>query len=372
MASLRVILVVYCLRGGGAERVSAYLANSLADRGYRVTVVTELGPETDQYQLRADVARAVIGRANGGGRLRKMGRFLAKTFVLRQIVKRLRPDVVVSFMTRSNNISLLATTRLPVKTIVCERNDPRHNKERSVDANLRRWSYPRADLLIVQTDTMARVMREEFGVEKSVTIPNPSLVDIDEADQTPEITLPENYILAMGRLAPQKGFDVLIRAYARSRALHLYELVIAGQGGHLGWYESIAREEGVLNRVRFVGHLERPLPVMKRCRMFVLSSRWEGFPNVLLEAMSLRRPVISSRLPSGAHDMIVDGVSGLLVPVGDEQALVTAINRLVDDPAGAEAMGNQGPAAVARFRLPVVMDQWAEVLSGTATAGKAA
>lgn len=367
---MRVAIVIYCLRGGGAERVSSYLANSLAAAGHGVAVMTELPPETDQYHLDPGIARAVFGSASGGGRLRKAQRLLGKALRLRRALRRAKPDIVVSFMTRSNNLTLLATAGTRHKVVICERNDPRSNNERTGDAWLRRRLYSRADLLIAQTDTMAQVMRERFDIERTAVIPNPSVVDQASVPSVPDESRPD-YILAMGRLAPQKGFDVLIRAYARSRARRSLELVIAGQGGHKGWYESIAQEEGVADRVRFVGHVDAPYPLIRGCRLFVLSSRWEGFPNVLLEAMSFGRPVISSVLPSGAHAMIENGRNGLLVPVGDVGALSAAIDRLALDRDAAEAMAARAPAAVEPFRLPVVMRQWETVLRGVTEGSRA-
>ncbi|MEN2785588.1 glycosyltransferase [Sphingomonas qilianensis] len=358
---MKVVIVVYCLRGGGAERVSSYLANSLVEAGDQVCVVTELGPETDQYHVGPAVRREVIGSSSGGGRLRKALRMARKVLKLRSILGRQKPDVVVSLMTRTNNLTLLATVGTSHRVVICERNDPRHNNERAGDETLRRLLYPRTTLLIAQTETMARVMRQDFGLKRTAVIPNPSINDV--ADSNPAAPhFAGKYILAMGRLAPQKGFDVLIRAYAQSRAREKMALVIAGQGGHRGWYESIAESEGVAKHVHFVGHIDEPFPLLRECEMFVLSSRWEGFPNVLLEAMSLGRPVISTILPSGAHDMIEHGTNGLLVPVGDDVSLATAIDTLASDGEAAEVMGARGPAAVARFQLTVVMAQWRRVL----------
>ncbi len=358
---LRVMIVVYCLRGGGAERVASYLANSLAERNHHVSVVTEQGSETDQYPLRNDVERNVIGTRSGGGNIRKAMRMFGKILTLRRLIVKNKPDVVVSLMTRSNNIAISASIGLNCKTVICERNDPRHNNERSGDASFRKYLYPKADLIIAQTELMAKVVREDFRIKNAVVIPNPSIID-EKTTAEPGLILGNDFILGMGRLAPQKGFDVLIRAYARTQARKTMRLVLAGQGGHRTWYASIAHEEGVTDRVDFVGHLDEPFPVLKSCRMFVLSSRWEGFPNVLLEAMSFGRPVISTRLPSGAHDMIEDGVNGLLVPVGDHDALAAAIDRYALDREAAELIGARAPAAIERFRSPVVMQLWEDTL----------
>ncbi len=365
---MKIAIIVYCLRGGGAERVCSYLADGLVEKGHEVTLITELSPDSDQYILDPRVSRRVIGtpgaspddyRRKRGSMLGRLWRLTQKVMRLRRVFTRLKPDVVISFMTRSNNMALMAGAGLPIRTVICERNDPRLNKEPAIDRRLRARLYRHADLLIAQTDTMGCVARDLFGVKDTLTIPNPCVTPAPRG--IPGLAdVPDDYILAMGRLAPQKGFDVLIRAYAASRAKSSIALVIAGQGGHGDWYLSIAEEEGVASQVHFVGHVDDPYPLLKNCRMFVLSSHYEGFPNVLLESMSLGRPVISTILPSGAHDMIEHGVNGLLVPTKDVDALAAAIDVLADDRDAAEAMGARAPAAVAQFSLPVVLGKWEE------------
>ena len=356
---MKVAIVVYCLRGGGAERVSSYLANGLSQGGDKVSLITELGPEHDQYVLCSGIARHTIGQ-QGGSRAGRIARMVRKIIRLRSVLRRERPDVVVSFMTRGNNLALIASLGMRHRTVISERNDPRSNFERSGDSTLRKLLYPRADLMVAQTPAMATVTKELFGITNVVIIPNPAVIPAHVTRAKIDVGTP--YILAMGRLASQKGFDVLIRAYAQSVARHTHRLLIAGQGGGLARYTDIARDEVVADRVTFLGHVDDPMPLLAGCAMFILSSRYEGFPNVLLEAMGLARPVISTILPSGAHDMIADGENGLLVPVEDAPALAKAIDRLARDPIAAEAIGARAPLAVDRFRLPVVIDLWRSTL----------
>lgn len=359
----KIALFVYSLHGGGAQRVVAHLAGGLSEAGDEVLLVTEQGPETDQYRIPPAVRRAQIGIPGDGSRIGKWLRMTRKVLRLRAILKRERPDMLVTFMTRGNNMGLLASRGLGIPVVICERNDPRHNPDLPIDRRLRPHLYHRADLLIAQTPTIEQVMREQFGTARTETIPNPCVLDAGTPLVPADPPGERPYILAVGRLTAQKGFDVLIRAYAASQARETLDLVIAGFGGERPKLEQLAEDLGVADRVHLPGYVNQPYPLMLGCRMFVLSSLFEGFPNVLLEAMSLGRPAVSTRLPSGAHAMIEDGESGLLVPPGDAAALAAAIDRLAADPAAAEVMGVAARRAVTRFELPSVIGRWRDVLA---------
>jgi GalNAc-alpha-(1->4)-GalNAc-alpha-(1->3)-diNAcBac-PP-undecaprenol alpha-1,4-N-acetyl-D-galactosaminyltransferase len=220
---------------------------------------------------------------------------------------------------------------------------------------------------VAQTPTLEDVSRTHFRVARTACIPNPfvpALLTKAETARGADIVRP--YALAMGRLHHQKGFDVLIRAFARSAGRHLLDLVIAGEGAEREPLCTLARELRIADRVRFVGHVEQPSSLLAGCEMFVLSSRYEGFPNVLLEAMSFDRPVISTLLPSGAHAIIADGVSGLLVPPDDVGSLADAIARLATDGALSARLSANARKAIEPFGLEPVIAQWREAIEKVA------
>ena len=172
---MKVAIVVYCLRGGGAERVSSYLANGLSRGGDTVSIIIELGPEPGQHVLCSGIARYSIGEQgrSGAGRIVRMGRNIIR---LRSVLRRERPDVVMSLMTRGNNLALIASLGMRHSTVINERNHPRRNLERSDDSTLRKLLYPHADLMVAQTPTMAT--KGLFGVTNVVTIPKPTVVPV--------------------------------------------------------------------------------------------------------------------------------------------------------------------------------------------------
>lgn len=353
---LSVAIFVYCLRGGGAERVCTLLANGLAATGVHTTVITELPPNTDQYQLDSVVKRSVVGVPGQGG-LARLTRTIRKTLQLRRYLKAHQPDVIVSFMTRSNVLTLAASCGLDQPVIIAERNDPRFRSEPMIDRILRRLLYGRANLLVAQTPIMEKVMRERYGLKRTVDIPNP-VCPPDHAATPFRTHSGRPYLLAIGRLNPQKGFDVLLRAYAASEARASLDLVVAGKGELHEELTKTAIELGIGDQVIFTGHVEDPAPLFAGATFFVLSSRFEGFPNVLLEAMSAGLPVVSTILPSGGHAAVTDGVSGLLIPPNDVIAMTHAIDRVAADETFAQQLGENARSAASAFSIDSVVAQW--------------
>jgi GalNAc-alpha-(1->4)-GalNAc-alpha-(1->3)-diNAcBac-PP-undecaprenol alpha-1,4-N-acetyl-D-galactosaminyltransferase len=168
----------------------------------------------------------------------------------------------------------------------------------------------------------------------------------------------------MGRLSRQKGFDILIRAMAevRSRA----RLVLIGEGPEEGMLRDLAARVGVSERVAFTGFLANPYPALAGASVFALPSRYEGFPNALVEAMSLGVPCVASRCPTGPEEIVTDGVDGILVPVEDPRALAAAVNRLLDDAALRDRLGRAARERARVYDAPEVVRRFEALLDEVA------
>src|SRR5262249_8325308 len=214
----------------------------------------------------------------------------------------LDPDAVLSFMTSMNVLTLLACAGLRARVVVSERIDPQSHYESGVWRALRRLAYRRADALAVQTEGAARWFRTHLGERSPVTVlPNPVGAI---ADCRSSVSVPRPFILAAGRLVDQKGFDVLIRAFALVvPECSDLRLVIAGDGPQARALRDLAAELRLDDRVIFSGTVSGLQGLMREADAFVLSSRYEGFPNVLLEALACRVPVVATDCPGGPREI---------------------------------------------------------------------
>lgn len=349
-----IACVISSLGTGGAERVMTLLANGWVARGHRVTLVT-LDRAEPFYALDARVRRVPLGVTGPSAHVFETAANTAKRVrAIRRALRTARPDVCVSFIDRTNVLVLAATRGLGFPVIVSERVHPGHLDPRFWGV-FRAAAYVAADAVVAQTHATAAVLRRPFGT-RVLTIPNPVL---DPGDVGP--VGGSRVVAAAGRLVHQKGFDLLLRAFhAVARERKAWRLVIWGEGSERARLERLAADLGLADRVDFPGKAHDLPRQLARADIFVLSSRFEGFPNVLCEAMAVGLPVVSFRCPTGPEDIVRDGVDGMLVRLGDVDALGRAIARLIDDPALRARLGQRARAVRERYALEAVLSKWDE------------
>jgi GalNAc-alpha-(1->4)-GalNAc-alpha-(1->3)-diNAcBac-PP-undecaprenol alpha-1,4-N-acetyl-D-galactosaminyltransferase len=361
----RLTLVVPSLALGGAERVLARMANHWAARGDAVTVITLSATTTDTYPLDPQVRRIALDlMRDSRGPIRALFNNWIRVRRLRDAIGHSQPDTVISFTDRMNVVVLLACRPLGVDTVVSERIDPSQQPLGRMWSWLRRRVYPRARALVVQTETVRRQMEPLMCGRPIYVIPN--AVDAPTGDW-PARELRQStgslQLAAIGRLAPQKGFDLLIDAFARAAEdKPNWSLCILGEGPERRRLEHQIHERGLDGRVRLCGWVPDPAAVLYNCDAFVLSSRFEGFPNALLEAMALGLPSIAVDCPSGPAGIIRHEVDGVLVPLGDVPALTAAIRRLLLDDQLRGRLGAEAARVVDRFGSERYFARWEAVL----------
>jgi glycosyltransferase involved in cell wall biosynthesis len=361
---MRLTVYIPTLLGGGAERVLCTLANHWATSGHEVHAVTRPYDAPDFYRLHPLVTRS---RAAAPLQQVQGARYLLRVSSLRRAIAASRPDLVVSFMDISNVEVLLATRGLGVPVIVSERCDPLGRRIPVHHALMRRLLYRHAELVVVQTETVRRWARF-LPPERVVTVPN----FVEPPPLAPTAVAREPLIVAVGRLTDQKGFDLLIPAFHRmARAAPGWKLVIVGEGARRAALERQIAALGLGARVELPGITSDVPSYLRRAGMFVLSSRHEGFPNVLLEAMAWGTPVVATDCPSGPSDIVRHGHDGLLVPLGDLGALAAAMLRLCHAPDERARLGQNAPEVTARFGRERILAIWDE-LCGRCAAPQAA
>ena len=361
---MKIIIVIHALPGGGTGRVLTYMANYWARAGHRVTILTLEKSDSPFYFLTDSVEWIALNLAcDSATFVEGILKNLRRIYLIRKAIKKSAPDCIISFVYSTNILVLLATRFLKVPVIISERNHPVYSKEnRLIWHLLRRVLYPMADHLILQT----REIKDWFkDYNKSLhIIRNPVIITRENIEAEPEIKLPSGkLIVAMGQLIEQKGFDLLLQVFARIHKSHQdWKLIILGTGQLLDELKQMSIRLGIDKSVHIPGRVENPFSIFSRCDLFVLSSRYEGFPNALLEAMACGLPVISYDCHSGPGEMIKDNVNGLLVPPNDLDDLEDAIKRLINDDKLRASLGREAMKVQDRFSLEKVMDQWNDLL----------
>jgi GalNAc-alpha-(1->4)-GalNAc-alpha-(1->3)-diNAcBac-PP-undecaprenol alpha-1,4-N-acetyl-D-galactosaminyltransferase len=362
-----ICLVVSSLGAGGAERVVTTMANYWVGRGRKVILVTlDDGRSEPAYRLDPAISwRALNLMKPSRNLLHGLFSNLRRIVVLRRALVQARPDVVISFIDQTNILVILASMGLSVPVIVSERVDPARHAIAWPWSKLRQVLYPRAACLIVQTANMLRHFSPAVQRLAQI-IPNPVVPPVLESTKgvlREKETMDRRRVAGLGRLVPQKGFDILIRAFAIvASRFPKWELVIWGEGPERSALESLRDQLGLVERVSLPGLTKHPEYELWKSDLFVLSSRYEGFPNALLEAMVCGLPVISFDCPTGPSDIIQDDIDGLLVQPEDEDALARAMFRLMSDEHCRRRLGAQAVRVVERFGLDQVGEAWEKVL----------
>ncbi len=362
---MRLTFTISSLSCGGAERALSTLANSFSGAGHQVTVITVDTPDSDFYRLDDEVTRVALGMLSKSA---SMGiavcRNVQRLIAFRKSILASRPDVVIGFMSRTSVISLISCLGLGIPVIACEQQDPRWGRESRTWEFLRRLTYPRLAALVSASGGVDNYF-DWIPRQRRRVIPNP-LADVrDYSNAEPALHMDgtRKHIVAMGRLVHQKGFDLLIDAFsALSDTFRNLDLTILGEGPERGNLERLIAARRLEGRVLLPGQTEAPFPILKQADLFVLSSRFEGFGNVLCEAMACGLPVVSFDCPSGPGDIIRDGVDGVLVPPGDVKSLADALRRLLTDGTERERLASRASEVVERFGVKYVMAQWENLL----------
>ncbi len=324
-------LFIPSLRGGGAERVFLHLARGFAERGCRVHLVLTRAEGPYLPQVPADLPVFDLHAS----------RVLTSLPGLVRYLRRERPFALLSALDHANAIAVCAQliARVPTRVVVTVHNTPSRvvANARTLRARLLplwvRPFYRRAHTVVAVSRGVAEELVHYIGVPepKVKVIYNPIITpDVfrkaDEPVDHPWFRDGEPpVILGVGRLTTQKDFPTLIRAFALVRRQKRARLMILGEGEDRPALESLVRELGLEEDVALPGFVQNPYAYIKRATVFVLSSRWEGLPTVLVEALALGVPVVATDCQSGPAEILQNGSLGTLVQVGNVEALAGAI-----------------------------------------------
>ncbi len=337
MGKQKVALFLPSLQGGGAERVMINLARVFSEQGLEVDLVLAKAEGPYLSQVPPEV-RVIDLHSN---------RVLRSLPELVRYLRRERPKAILSALDHANVVTIWARklSRVPCRVVVSVHSTL--SRAIAHDADLRRRLmpnligifYPWADEIVVVSGGVADDLTKTTGLqrERIQVIYNPVVTpDVFEkareslghpwfAPGEPPV------ILSVGRLTKAKDYPTLIRAFARVRREHPARLMILGEGEERPKLEALIRELDLEEDVSLPGFVDNPYAYMARSAVFVLSSAWEGFGNVLVEAMAVGTPVVSTDCPSGPAEILEGGQWGRLVPVGDVEGIAAAIIATLND-----------------------------------------
>ncbi|MGQ0609751.1 MAG: glycosyltransferase family 4 protein [Paracoccaceae bacterium] len=358
---MKILFLVSSMGGGGAERVAALLCNAWAERADEVVLMpTFSGRGEIHYGLDPRVRVEFLSDRVKGRRNR-----LLRLYALRQSYRRLRPDVVVSFLTDVNVAALLAGIGVKVPIIVSERTFPPHRSPPTgrLTSLLRKFLYRRAAQVVVQTLDTADWVRRECGDCKLSVIANP--VSAPAApEQSGGPAKDRKLILAVGRLIASKRFEFLLQSFAGlAREFPDWDVCILGDGPLREPLHQAAEGLGLQERVLLPGFSKTPGDWYSRADIYVLTSSCEGMPSALIEAMAHGIAPIAFDIMTGPKDVMQGGALGTLLPDDHHVGRLTeALRSLMSDHAQRAQMGADARAVLDRHAMPRILAEWDRVL----------
>ena len=349
---MNITFVIESLSKGGAERVVSLLSKEMARQGHTVSIITfkddcHYPYEGNLYCLNLPMTTT--------GFFGLMGLYIKRSIALKKRVLSIKPDKVFSFMEVSSIISISTF----IKPIVCIRLNPG-----SFSAKIKfiiRLLYPFSRAIICNSQAQIPTLLTIVNHSSIHTIYNP--IDFELIDQLKDnpCDFSRPFILSVGRLADQKRFDLLIQAYALSECRKYADLMIIGSGDKEASLKTLSENLGISDRVLFKGNSDNPFCFMKQCLFFVLSSDYEGFPNVLAEALACGAAVISTDCPTGPSELIKDGYNGILVPTNQVSPLAQAMTTLYNNQDIRTQLKNAARLSVSHLHLSHITNQFLNI-----------
>lgn len=361
---MKLLFFIHSLHSGGAERVTANLANHWAEKNWQITVVTLTARQDDFYQLHPAVDRVALDLAGESGNpFAAIGNNLKRILALRRVLRKVRPDVALAMMSTANVLLAIAASRLEgITALGSEHTHPPQMPLGLAWEALRARAYGRLAAVVALTEKSAAWLRRHTHARTAPVIHNAAPWPLPV--QPPHLRPParterQRILLAVGRLSDEKGFDILIAVFRRlAEDFPDWRLVVLGEGPKRKTLEAQIAAVGLSQRVDLPGRAGNVGEWYAAADLYVMSSHFEGFPNTLAEALAHGLPAVSFDCDAGPRNIIRHERDGLLVPAGDSTALEAALRRLMDDEMLRRRFSRNAVDARIRFSLEKIAAQW--------------
>lgn len=357
------MLVIPSLHGGGAERIAIALAEHWCCQGYDVILLTHTDRNSDVYEVSKHLTRLSTHLFGKTGPFSHLQKILA----IRKAMRQYRPDVVIGIMMSSSVLSIIAGIGLPTKVIATEHAHPPSQKMSAFWYKLRQWAYPKAAKVLALTEMSADWIRQHIPgakvavIQNAVNWPLRNTEPILPVDKSPQ----EKRLLAVGRLHQEKGFDILLSAFAKVANKHRdWQLVILGEGAERTSLTQQVKSLSLTGRVSLPGRVGNLKDWYESADMFVLSSHNEGFSNSLQEAMACGICAVSFDCDTGPREIMREGVDGVLVrPTADAEAMASQLDALMGDEALRHQYAQEAMSVRERFSMQKIGQDWDKLFS---------
>ena len=346
---MKITFIITSLGSGGAERVISLLANNFI-KTYEVSILL-LSNDEIFYDFDKNIS---IQKLNLYAPTTSIYQKLTNNFIrikkLKQAISDENPDILISFMTQTNILSIIASKLLSKKIIISERINYNFLQSKA-------WKFLR---IITYRYTDALVVQSKYDKERYIFCSNTHIIFNPLKIKNIQSQQREQYILAVGRIDYQKGFDRLIEAY---RLLDTsWKLLIAGEGIEKDKLQKLVLEYGLIDKVIFIGKQKNIEEYYVKASIFTLSSRMEGFPNVLVEAMGYGCASVAFDCLTGPGDIVEDGKNGFLVPDGNIEQFAIKIQKLIDNQNIRENFSKEAKNIVERLEVSKITEQWDKLI----------
>lgn len=347
----KVVFIGGGLGGGGQERALTHIANAFARKGIEVYILCIFKTEIF-FEIHPSIQ--IIWPKIDRSKINKFVYALQLIPYIHKKIKHIQPNVVICFGDWYNAYTIIATRFLKTRVFITNRMGPSLYLGKLVEF-LNRKTYKYADGLIVQTNRAESIIKKKYHVNNTFIVPN-AIHPINVLNRTRN-----KRIVTVGRLSKEKGHEILIKAFSKLWDTD-WELDIIGDGNQREKLEILAKELNIENRVLFHGQRKDFSNLLGNSSIFVLPSLYEGFPNALVEAMSVPLTCVSSDCIAGPAEIIQNGINGYLFPPGDDEILANILNTLISNPDALLQIEKEAYKVRDSFNFAHIIEQYQAIL----------